>query len=143
MVDSFGQWLDVEGYAKLVPVLNIGNVGTVQAIELDDHCVFESSTSFFAFRVIVTPSKEVAHAIKLFRHTSLRVVRELWILHEESRDCVRILLLSVLMAPGETWLLLIHFSMKTPKRIHPFGSPTLLLDPDCEPIGWRNLQFVS
>lgn len=82
-MDGFGQWLDVEGYAKLVPVLNIGDVGTVQAVELDDHRVFEFSTSFFAFYIIFIPSKEVAHAIILFRHTSLRVVREVWILREE------------------------------------------------------------
>ena len=141
-MDSFGQWLDVEGYAKLVPILNIGDVGTVQAVELDDHRVFEFSTSFFAFYIIFIPSKEVAHAIKLFRHISLRVVREVWILREESRDCVRILLCSVLMALGETWFLLVHFSMKNRKCIHPFGSPTPLLDPYREPRGWRNLQFV-
>jgi hypothetical protein len=142
MVDSVWQWLDVEGYANFVPVLNIGNVGTVQAVELDDHRIFESSTSLFAFHIIVIPSKEVAHAIKLFRHTPLRVIMEVWILHEESRDCVRILLCSELIALGTTWLLLIHFSIKNPKPIHSFGSPTSLLDLDCEPIEWENLQFA-
>jgi len=134
-VNSVRQWLDVEGYAKLVPVLDIGDVGTVQAVELDDHGVFESSTSFFAFLIILAPRKEVAHAIKLLRHASLGVVEKVWVLRKESRDCVRILLCSASMALEKTWLLLVHVSIKNFKQILPFRSPTPLLDPGREPTG--------
>jgi hypothetical protein len=142
MVDSVGQWLDVEGYAKLVPVLDIGDVGTIQAVELDDHGVSECSTSFFALLIILVPSKEVAHAIKLFRHASPMVVREVWILCEESRDCVRVPLCFALMGLGKMWLLLVHFSTKNLKHIHLYRSPTPLLDPGREPTGWENLQLA-
>jgi hypothetical protein len=87
-MNSVRQWLNVEGYTELVPVLDISDIGTVQAIKSYDQGVVEYPTSLFAFFTVLVPSKEVAHAIKLLRHAPLRIVGKLWILGEKSRDCV-------------------------------------------------------
>jgi hypothetical protein len=86
--NSVRQWLNVEGYTKLMPVLDVSDIGTVQAIKSYDQGVVEYSTSLFTFLTVLVPSKEVAHAIKLLRHAPLEIIGKVWILGEKSRDCV-------------------------------------------------------
>lgn len=83
-MNSGGQWLNTEGDTELVAVLDISDIGTVQASKSYDQGVVGYSTSLFAFFMVLVPSKEVAHAIKFFRHAPLRIVVELWILGEKN-----------------------------------------------------------
>ena len=87
-MNSGGQWLNTEGDTELVAVLDISDIGTVQASKSYDQGVVEYPTSLFTFLTVLVPSKEVAHAIKLLRHAPLEIIGKVWILGEKSRDCV-------------------------------------------------------
>jgi hypothetical protein len=63
-----------------MPILKIIYIGSIEAVESDDHGIFECLTGFLAFFVISIPIEEVTHAVKFFRHTSFFLVRETGIL---------------------------------------------------------------
>jgi hypothetical protein len=89
--NSHGQRFYVDGYAKLLPILNIRDVSSVKAVKSNDHGIFECLTGFMAFDVVPIPSEEVAHAVEFLRHASFIVVREVWVPRKESGNCIQVL----------------------------------------------------
>lgn len=89
--NSHRQRLNVDGYAELVPILNIRDVSSVKAVESNDHGIFECLTSFLAFVVVPIPSEEVAHAVEFLRHASFIVVREVWVPCKKSGNRIQVL----------------------------------------------------
>jgi hypothetical protein len=75
-----------------VPVLKIIYIGSIKAVESNDHCIFERLTCFPAFFVISIPIEEIAHAVKFLRHTSFFIIRESRILRKELGYCIQVLL---------------------------------------------------
>jgi hypothetical protein len=71
-----------------VPVLDIGYVGTIKAVELEYHSFFESTASLLPFLIIRVPAEEVTHAVKFLRYPLFMLVIELRVLRKECSDWI-------------------------------------------------------
>ena len=61
--NSRRQRINVDGYTKLVPVLNVRNVGSIEAVELNDQGIFACLSSFLTFVVVTNLCEEVAQPL--------------------------------------------------------------------------------
>jgi len=78
--DSHRQRNDVHGYAKLLPVFDVGNISAIKMVESNYHSVLEISMGLLSLIIVSIPVKEVAHAVELFYNASINGVVEFWIL---------------------------------------------------------------